>query len=121
MSGRSPPARRRRLRSGTTWSSSTPCFSPDGTRIATASWDGTARIWDAKTGERLIAPLAHDGIVRTVVFSADGKWLLTGSVDGTVRLWDAARGKLDHSAASPQRARLVCSIRAQEEAVRHRQ
>jgi WD40 repeat protein len=25
-------------------------FSPDGTRIVTASWDGTTKVWDAETG-----------------------------------------------------------------------
>jgi WD40 repeat protein len=30
-------------------------FSPDGTRIVTASWDKTARIWDVATGEEITA------------------------------------------------------------------
>src|SRR5262249_54523694 len=29
-------------------------FSPDGTRLATASLDGTARVWDARTGQELL-------------------------------------------------------------------
>ena len=35
-------------------------FSPDGTRIVTASQDNTARVWDATTGKEL-ARLGHDG------------------------------------------------------------
>src|SRR5262249_29613676 len=30
------------------------CFSPDGSRLATASYDRTARIWDARTGQQLL-------------------------------------------------------------------
>ena len=35
-------------------------FSPDGTKIATASWDRTARLWDAATGKPLGTPMKHD-------------------------------------------------------------
>jgi len=38
-------------------------FSPDGTRVVTASWDNTARVWDARTGKPLTEPLAHQGYV----------------------------------------------------------
>ena len=34
-------------------------FSPDGQRVATASEDGTARLWDATTGKALGAPMEH--------------------------------------------------------------
>ena len=32
-------------------------FSPDGKRIVTASWDKTARLWDAETGKPIGEPL----------------------------------------------------------------
>ena len=38
-------------------------FSPDGTRIVTASDDGTARIWDAASGEELAVLRGHTGLV----------------------------------------------------------
>jgi WD40 repeat protein len=38
-------------------------FSPDGSRIVTASADKTARVWDAATGEALIVLRGHDDIV----------------------------------------------------------
>ncbi|HSW12031.1 MAG TPA: WD40 repeat domain-containing protein, partial [Solimonas sp.] len=71
---------------------STVQFSPDGLKVLTASWDGTARVWDAATGAPLTAPLKHDDWVRTAVFSPDGRKLLTASDDGTAKVWDAATG-----------------------------
>ena len=63
-------------------------FSPDGARIATASQDRTARLWDAASGLPLDEPLAHDEPVQSVAFDAGGAHLVTASLDGTARIWD---------------------------------
>ena len=68
-------------------------FSPDGSRIATASWDGSARIWNSRTGEPLTGPLRHGAEVRSVQFSPDGQRLVTCSGDHTARIWDARTGE----------------------------
>lgn len=68
-------------------------FSPEGRRVVTASADGTARLWDAQTGEPRTAPLRHAGPVRSVAFSADGRRVVTASADSTARVWDAATGR----------------------------
>jgi len=67
-------------------------FSPDGTRLATASHDKTARIWDATTGQELTR-VFHEGWVSGVAFSPDGTRLATASNDKTVRIWDATTGQ----------------------------
>ena len=68
-------------------------FSPDGTRILTASWDKTAKLWDTTSG-KLVASFAHRGIVWHAAFSSDGTRILTASADKTAKLWDAASGTL---------------------------
>ncbi|WP_437579926.1 nSTAND1 domain-containing NTPase [Sorangium sp. So ce887] len=64
-------------------------YSPDGSRIVTASDDGTARVWNADgTGEPLILR-GHQNGVRSAAFSPDGKRIVTASHDGTARVWNA--------------------------------
>src|SRR4029450_2636461 len=79
-------------------------FSPDGTRILTASADHTAKLWDAgplsrwiatsMTSGHLLASFDHQGTVNDAAFSPDGARILTASADHSAKLWDAASGKL---------------------------
>ena len=68
-------------------------FSPDGTKLATASEDNSARLWDVATGQPLGPPMEHDNEVKAVAFSPDGTKVVTASWDKTARLWDAATGR----------------------------
>ena len=67
-------------------------FSPDGARILTASWDKTAKLWDAASGNS-----SPPSLIRVVVwhaeFSPDGARILTASADKTAKLWDAQLGQ----------------------------
>jgi eukaryotic-like serine/threonine-protein kinase len=66
-------------------------FSPDGKTIATASWDGTAKLWSAATGQEIFRYDAP-GVVWAVAFSPDGRyWAVgSGSAAGELALFQAA-------------------------------
>ena len=78
-------------------------FSPDGTRVVTASIDGTAKIWDAATGKVLFTLgghkdkdgkiIGHKDEVNSAFFSPDGKLVVTASDDHTAILWNALTGE----------------------------
>ena len=67
-------------------------FSPDGTRILTASADKTARVWDAKTGAQIVALRGHQRELTSAAFSPDGSRIVAASADKTARVWDAKTG-----------------------------
>jgi WD40 repeat protein len=66
-------------------------FSPDGTRVATGSDDGAARVFEAGSGVE-VCRLAHDGPVVAVAFSPDGTRVATGSHDGAAWVFEAGSG-----------------------------
>lgn len=66
-------------------------FSPDGSKVVTASRDNTARIWDLQ-GKQL-AVLGHRGNIHQAQFSSDSRMVLTRSSDGVAGLWEPS-GKL---------------------------
>jgi len=68
-------------------------FSPDGKRLASASFDETARIWDVETGETLHTLRWHKDALQAVAFSPDGKLLATSSADKRIVLWNAETGR----------------------------
>jgi hypothetical protein len=63
-------------------------FSSDGRRVATASDDRTARVWDGVNGQPLSASLWHGGAIKSAEFSPDCQRVLTASEDKSARLWD---------------------------------
>ncbi len=65
----------------------------DGTWLASASGDGTVRIWDPATGQQRATLTGHTGWVTAVAIAPDGTWLASGTGDGTVRIWDPVTGQ----------------------------
>ena len=68
-------------------SNSAMCAIPDG-RLATGSWDNTAKIWSADGSVCLATLEGHRGCVSSVAFAADGR-IATGSWDKIARIWSA--------------------------------
>ena len=69
-------------------------FSPDGSKLVTASHDRSARLWDVSTGRELRRLEAHAGVVYDAAFSADGKRVATCGDDALVVVWEADTGEV---------------------------
>jgi WD40 repeat protein/serine/threonine protein kinase len=73
-------------------------YSPDGTRIASASADGSIRIWDSQSGRENGRPLRkHKDRVTSVAFDPDGRRLISTGADKSVYLWDLRTGEFIRS------------------------
>ncbi len=69
-------------------------FRPDGKQIASASFDGTVRIWDVASGKTIHTLEGHGRRVESVAFSPDGKRIASAGADQTVKVWDTDSGKV---------------------------
>jgi WD40 repeat protein/tRNA A-37 threonylcarbamoyl transferase component Bud32 len=67
-------------------------WSPNGKRIASASFDKTIQVWDATTGGNVYTYRGHaDGVI-AVAWSPDGKRIASAGFDKTIQVWDATTG-----------------------------
>ena len=66
-------------------------FSPNGSRIVTASDDGTARVWNPNTGASLAEFEGHGTGVQSAAFSPNGRRIVTASWSRAL-VWDAETG-----------------------------
>ena len=64
---------------------------PTARRIVTGSEDGTAKVWDARTGSALLELKGHKGAVTSASFSPDGSRIVTGIGDAWWA-WDRGSG-----------------------------
>ena len=73
-------------------------FSPDSKTLASASYDGTLKLWDMTTGKERATLGEYKGCLGCVAFSPDGKTLASGTIGSpvyfpdlkNVKLWDVA-------------------------------
>jgi WD40 repeat protein len=68
-------------------------FHPQARSVASASLDGTARVWSAETGEPLAELVGHGKAVEFVSYSRDGNTIVTAGRDAETRLWEPDTGR----------------------------
>ena len=73
-------------------------FSPDGSKIASSSWDGSTRLWDIETGE-LVKTLSAPASVhfnlscRALLFTDDGNLLGINEEFDFIHIWNVNTGQ----------------------------
>lgn len=72
-------------------------FSPDGKKLALATWDNKAYIWDVEKNSQILY-LPFGSPLNGIAFSPDGRYVFAGgeltNTKVTARLWDAESGKV---------------------------
>ncbi len=83
-----------RVLEGHAWPIRGVAFSPEGTRIASAGFDGAAKVWPVTPPPEFLSLEGHDQAVWTVAVSPNGQYLATGSLDQTAKIWQLETGRL---------------------------
>src|SRR5262249_10183299 len=69
-------------------------ISPSGSKLASASIDGTVQVWDIAADRSEWTLKGHSDSVYSIGFAPDGSMVASGSKDSTVRVWDVATGHI---------------------------
>lgn len=68
-------------------------FSPNGTRLVSASEDGAVRFWDVATAGLSYSLYCHRESIHCLAFSPDGRRIATAGRDNLVKIWDVSSGR----------------------------
>ena len=78
-------------------------LSPDGTLLATGSYDQKVKLWNVSTGAEVRTLHGHNDAVYDVAFHPNGKILASASGDRTVKLWDVSTGERLDTLIQPEK------------------
>ncbi|CAG8600072.1 1448_t:CDS:2 [Ambispora leptoticha] len=76
--------------------------------LASASMDGTVRIWDVFRSKECVRVISHDGAVKDIQWNSEGKTILSCGYEKLVKLTDLETGTTIQSFSHPQ---FVTSLR----------
>ncbi len=68
---------------------------PDGRRAVSASYDGTAKVWEIESGRQLHA-LRTDRHLHALAVTPDGRLAVAGDAGGSVHVWELKTGRHVH-------------------------
>lgn len=83
-------------------------YSPDGSKIITASDDGKIKVWDVVSGFCIVTFTEHTSAVTGLEFSKRGNVLFSSSLDGSIRAWDLIRYRNFRTFTSAKRIQFSC-------------
>ena len=69
-------------------------FSPDGSKVVSASLDNTTRLWSADPHEQTAPGEGHETPITCTAVAPDGSTVVTGSADGHACVWGFGTGEL---------------------------
>jgi periodic tryptophan protein 2 len=69
-------------------------YQSSGGTLASASWDGSVKLWDLYKGSVPTESLQHNSDVVCVTCRPDGKEICTGTINGLLSFWDVENAKL---------------------------
>ena len=95
-------------------------FSPDETKIVSASQDGTVKIWNVNSGACIKTLTGHTTVVKYATFTPDGSKIVSASKDNKIKIWNVNTGEclktlighndyVNHISFSPDGGKIISS------------